>query len=169
MFGFPNGHTCQSDQNVPRKLKKLRDRTNFRSVFRTAQARIRQYHGIADDMDKERGQRRGKRDKVSALVELIWKDRSGNDCYAAAEALDISELGMRVEMKALLDARSYVTVRAPKLGIHGTASVRNCLRQGPERFWVGLEFTGRAQVAAGGTALMLGQVSVAPPNDFLSR
>jgi hypothetical protein len=91
-------------------------------------------------MSEERGQRRGKREEVSATVELTWKDRSGVDCYAAAEALDISELGMRLEMKTPLDARSYVTI--PKLGLHGTASVRACVRQGPRRFWVGLEFSG---------------------------
>jgi hypothetical protein len=93
-------------------------------------------------MSEERGQRRTKREKVFATVELTWKDRSAVDCYAAAEALDISELGMRLEMKTPLDSRSYVNIRSPKLGLHGTASVRSCIRQGPRRFWIGLEFSG---------------------------
>src|SRR5579864_2697372 len=93
-------------------------------------------------MSEERGQRRGKREKVAATVELTWKDRSGRDCYASAETLDISELGMRVELTVPLDLRSYVTIRSPKLGLHGTASVRACIRQGPRRFWIGLEFSG---------------------------
>jgi len=52
-------------------------------------------------MSEERGQRRGKREKVLATVELTWKDRSGGDRYASAETVDISELGIFARAEAL--------------------------------------------------------------------
>ncbi len=84
--------------------------------------------------------RRHERTEQSATVQIMWKDRNGGDKYANARALDISESGMRIEVPEPLAERSYVAIRADKLKLNGTASVRTCLRNG-NRYWVGLEFS----------------------------
>ena len=70
----------------------------------------------------------------------MWKDRDGGDKYANARMLDISELGMRIEVPEPLQERSYVTLRCDKLKLNGRASVRSCLRKGI-KYLVGLEFS----------------------------
>lgn len=70
----------------------------------------------------------------------MWKDREGNEKYTNARSLDVSESGMRVEVPEPLPERSYVILRADKLKLHGTASVRTCTHKGT-KFVVGLEFS----------------------------
>jgi hypothetical protein len=54
---------------------------------------------------------------------------------------DISESGIRLEVREPIDKQTYVTLQCPTLGLHGTASVRTCTRKGT-KFVVGLEFSG---------------------------
>jgi len=70
----------------------------------------------------------------------MWKDRDGNEKFTNAYTLDISESGMRVEVPEPLPERSYVIMRADKLALHGTASVRSCSRKGT-KYVAGLEFS----------------------------
>jgi hypothetical protein len=70
----------------------------------------------------------------------MWKDRDGGDKYAIARTLNISELGMRIEVPEPLQERSYVILRCDKLKLSGTASVRSCQRKG-NRYQIGLEFS----------------------------
>ena len=93
-------------------------------------------------MEENKGLRRFKREALDVPVEVIWKTRSGEDQYAKARALDVSESGMRLEMPVPLDERIYVTIRAEGLGLHGRASVRSCSKQSAKKFWIGLEFSG---------------------------
>jgi hypothetical protein len=84
--------------------------------------------------------RRHDRSNARVLVNIMWKDRWGLEKFTNAFSLDVSEAGMRVEVPEALPERSYVIVRAEKLGIHGTASVRSCARQGTH-YVAGLEFS----------------------------
>jgi hypothetical protein len=84
--------------------------------------------------------RRHDRSDVRSLVQLMWKDRYGNEKFTNAYTLDVSESGMRLEVPEQMPERSYVTMRADKLGLHGTASVRSCSRKGT-KYVVGLEFS----------------------------
>ncbi len=74
-------------------------------------------------------------------VELTWKDQQGHPHTARGLVVDVSEAGMRVEIPSPLEKQSYVSVRSDTLGIHGTASVRNCSRKGL-KYVAGLEFSG---------------------------
>ena len=85
--------------------------------------------------------RRHHRKPKTAVVQLMWKDRFGNDKFANARTLDISESGMRVEMPEPLVERSYVVLRAESVGLRGQASVRSCSRTG-SKYTIGLEFSG---------------------------
>ena len=85
--------------------------------------------------------RRHHRTGARSIVQLIWSDQQGNDKFAKARSLDVSESGMRVEVPERIPERSYVTFRSDELGLQGTASVRSCRAQGL-KYLVGLEFSG---------------------------
>ena len=92
------------------------------------------------DSIASKGMRRHERTHSSETVQLTWKDRDGADKFAHARTLDISELGMRLEVPEAVPERSYVSLRCDKLKLSGTASVRSCLRKG-NRYMIGLEFS----------------------------
>jgi len=74
-------------------------------------------------------------------VQLVWKDRQDIDRFMKGRILDVSESGIRVELPDPLDRQTYVTLQAASLGLHGSASVRSCVRKGM-KYIVGLELSG---------------------------
>ena len=84
--------------------------------------------------------RRHQRNAKSAPVQIIWKDRQGQDRFVNGRILDVSESGIRVEVSDPIEKQTYVTLQSPGLGLHGTASVRTCARKGM-KYLVGLEFS----------------------------
>ncbi len=78
---------------------------------------------------------------MSVPVQLSWTDRSGNQTFATGQVIDVSEAGMRVEMREPLEKQSYVSLRAEKIGLQGTASVRSCIKRAGKHV-IGLEFSG---------------------------
>lgn len=85
--------------------------------------------------------RRHPRSDQSAPVQLVWKDRQEIDRFMNGLILDVSESGIRVELPDPLERQTYVTLRSASLGLHGTASVRSCVRKGM-KYIVGLELSG---------------------------
>jgi hypothetical protein len=85
--------------------------------------------------------RRHERVLQGAPVQVSWKDRLGNEKFANAEILDVSEAGIRVKVPESLAEHTLVTLRSERLALHGRASVRSCDRQGA-KYLVGLEFIG---------------------------
>lgn len=92
-------------------------------------------------MAEKTGIRRDDRIPAEELVEINWKDRYGQEKFAKARTLNVSELGMRIEMPEPLERLAFVTFRSMPLSLHGSASVRSCTRQGT-KYLVGLEFSG---------------------------
>ena len=84
--------------------------------------------------------RRHQRTAKSTPVQIIWKDRQGQDRFVNGRILDVSESGLRVEVSDPIEKQTYVTLQSPGLGLHGTASVRTCARKGM-KYLVGLEFS----------------------------
>jgi hypothetical protein len=85
--------------------------------------------------------RRHTRSDKAAPLQLIWKDRQGLDRFINGSIIDISESGARVELREPLEKQTYVTLQAVGLGLHGSASVKSCVRKGM-KYIVGLEFSG---------------------------
>lgn len=85
--------------------------------------------------------RRHPRTPVTAQVQLSWTDVRGTEKFITGRIVDISESGMRVEMREPLTKQTYVALRADQVGLQGRASVRSCVKQGPKHV-VGLEFSG---------------------------
>jgi hypothetical protein len=92
-------------------------------------------------MSREGDIRRHDRATKSAGVQLVWKDRGGVDKFMQGSTIDISESGMRIEVREAIEKQTYVTLQSVPLGLHGTASVRSCTRKGT-KFVLGLEFSG---------------------------
>jgi hypothetical protein len=88
--------------------------------------------------------RRHERAEQSSPVQIAWKDRSGADKYVSGRSVDISPSGMRVEVSEPIDKQTYLTLQCLALGLHGTASVRNCSRKGL-KYVLGLEFSAGLQ------------------------
>ncbi|MGD0296964.1 MAG: hypothetical protein ABSE86_07585 [Bryobacteraceae bacterium] len=82
--------------------------------------------------------RRHNREACSPKVKIMWCDPAGNDKFANAVAMDISEMGVRLKVPEALAVQSCVTLRSEPLKLHGQASVRYCSRQGTT-YAVGLE------------------------------
>jgi hypothetical protein len=92
-------------------------------------------------MEQKGELRRKARSAVNAPVEIGWTDRQGNEQLVRATVVNISEDGIRVLLPEKLTPHTYVILRAGRLGLHGRASVRNCLKQGT-KYVAGLEFSG---------------------------
>ena len=85
--------------------------------------------------------RRQDRQACDHSVTVLWQDVGGQDKHVTTKALDICEWGLRLQMPEAMATQRYLTLRAPKLGLLGQASVRHCSRSGGSKFVIGVEFT----------------------------
>jgi hypothetical protein len=85
--------------------------------------------------------RRENRRNCTQPVGIMWRDSAGDDKFIQAPVRDISASGVALEIPEPVPVRSFVTLCAEKLGIHGQASVRYCSRQGI-KYSIGMQFTG---------------------------
>lgn len=92
-------------------------------------------------MARTRGLRRHERVAQSVPVQLNWKDPRGTEGFTTGTCVDISPAGMRVIVPVRIDEGVYVSFRAEKLPLQGSASVRACARKGA-KYIIGLEFSG---------------------------
>ena len=94
----------------------------------------------ADALPRIKDFRRRPRATLPGLVKLLWQDAGGGHRTAKARCLNISEMGMRIELHSPIPERQYIRVESGEYGLLGRASVRYCTREGIK--WVaGLEFS----------------------------
>lgn len=92
-------------------------------------------------METRHDLRRQDRQACDSSVTVGWRDSRGQDKFVNATALDISESGLRLRMPEALPPQAYLTLRASKLGLLGSACVRYCTRIGGSKYAIGVEFT----------------------------
>ena len=85
--------------------------------------------------------RRQARVEIAVPVDMMWTDRQGHERFATARSVDVCESGIRLQVPEALPERSFVRLRADRIALAGTASVRTCTKKGT-KFIVGLEFSG---------------------------
>jgi len=85
--------------------------------------------------------RRESRRSCNQPVGIMWLDAAGDEKFINAPVRNISASGVSLQIPEPVPVRSFVTLCADKLGIHGRASVRYCSRNGIQ-YSIGLEFTG---------------------------
>lgn len=90
---------------------------------------------------RQRDLRRKTRENSDCKVVAVWRDEQGTDKFANGRAMDVSDVGVRIQMPVAIRVGSYITLRAEQLGIHGQGSVRYCTRQG-HLFSIGVEISG---------------------------
>jgi len=95
-------------------------------------------------MSQEGELRRHTRASKTSSIQIVWRDRQGDDKFVLGRIVDVSESGVRVEVPEPLEKQTYVTLHSAGLGLHGTASVRSCTRKGV-KYAVGLEFSAGLQ------------------------
>jgi hypothetical protein len=102
---------------------------------------LRQYGVLYNLLMSQKGElRRHGRSTESMPLQLIWKDRQGLDRFMNGRTIDVSESGIRVELPEPIEKQTYVTLQSVRLGLHGSASVKSCVRKGM-KYLVGLEFS----------------------------
>jgi len=84
--------------------------------------------------------RRESRRSCNQPVGIMWRDAAGDDKFVNAPVRNISASGVSLQIPEPVPVRSFVTLCAEKLGVHGRASVRYCFRQGIQ-YSIGVEFT----------------------------
>lgn len=84
--------------------------------------------------------RRNLRSCCDHQVTVMWRGSQGEDKYISTKAVDISELGLRLQMPESIQRQTYLVVSSPKLGLSGQASVRHSGRMRGAKFAVGVEF-----------------------------
>jgi hypothetical protein len=89
--------------------------------------------------------RRQERRPCEHKVTVTWRDARGDNKFAIAQAIDISESGIRLQMPEAPPLHSYVMLRATELGLLGNASVRHCVRTAASKYAVGAEFSAGLQ------------------------
>ncbi len=89
------------------------------------------------DSKRDRERRTG----LAISLRIYWQDESGRDNFANVRSLDISELGLRMELRQRIALRSLVSMQSDDVRLNGTGSVRYCDSYG-SRHVVGVEFLG---------------------------
>src|SRR5580698_9747025 len=73
-----------------------------------------------------------------APMRISW-EQQGEQCFATARCLDLSETGMRVEVTQQVPRGTRILISAERLKLSGAASVRRMERYGG-KFLLGLQF-----------------------------
>jgi hypothetical protein len=90
-------------------------------------------------METRHDLRRQDRETCFQTVTVMWRDSRGEDKFANAKVLDVSESGLRMQLPEAVPFQTRITLRAIKLGLHGQGSVRHCSRSGT-RYSIGVQF-----------------------------
>jgi threonine dehydrogenase-like Zn-dependent dehydrogenase len=91
-------------------------------------------------MSMARDIRRHSRVSYPQPVQVGWSDAEGRPRMSRGKCVDISDIGLSVEVSDRVPVGSYVTVRLQGVGPVGSASVRHLGRRGV-KYVIGLEFT----------------------------
>jgi hypothetical protein len=84
--------------------------------------------------------RRHQRFQYGGVVFISWRTFDGQRNYALGRCLDVSEQGLGLELSARIPVGSFVKLRAYKLNLDGSATVRHIARL-PVGYGLGLELS----------------------------
>jgi hypothetical protein len=84
--------------------------------------------------------RRSRRFAYLGPLSIFWENERGQAKYLRAKFLDISERGLRVEIPEPVPVGAYVSLRADRIILSGSAVVRHVERCGA-KYFLGLELS----------------------------
>jgi hypothetical protein len=73
-------------------------------------------------------------------IRLSWEDERGQPKFVQSKCLDISESGLRVETPQPIPVRTCVMLRAERINLSGSATVRHSQRYG-SKYILGIELS----------------------------
>ena len=68
----------------------------------------------------------------SGPARISWEDEHGLIRFAHAKCIDVSEGGLRIEMSESIPVRSQISLRADRINLSGSATVRNIRWRAPQ-------------------------------------
>jgi hypothetical protein len=74
--------------------------------------------------------RRHQRIPYLGPIRISWEDAQGMQRYTQARCLDVSEGGVRIEVPVSIPIRTRISLRAERIGLAGSATVKHVARQG---------------------------------------
>jgi len=74
------------------------------------------------------------------VIRVSWMDSSSYTKYVKAVCVDFSEGGLRLEVPEPIPLRTYIFLRADRIKLVGTASVRSVARHGA-KYLLGVELS----------------------------
>ena len=83
--------------------------------------------------------RRHPRIPYTGPVRLSWEDSHRGPLFAHGRCIDLSETGTRLELPMPIPMHAAVSVTTDRMGVAGSASVRNIKRFGA-KYVIGLQF-----------------------------
>jgi hypothetical protein len=73
-------------------------------------------------------------------IRLSWEDERGQPRFVQSKCVDISERGLRVEAPQPIPVRTCVMLRAERINLSGSATVRHSERYGA-KYLLGIELS----------------------------
>ena len=90
-------------------------------------------------MITSKNNRRHRRIPYVGPIRICWEEQ-GQQCFAAARCIDVSEHGLRVEVARAVRPGTHLLLSAERLKLAGAASVRRMDRAG-SKYLLGLQLT----------------------------
>jgi hypothetical protein len=84
--------------------------------------------------------RRHRRIPYVGVVRLTWEDAQGQPRYAQGQCIDVSEGGLRIEVRTPVVAHTHLMLNAEKIKLSGSAKVKHVERYGSS-YILGLELS----------------------------
>ena len=88
----------------------------------------------------EKTNRQYRRVPYCGPARISWEDEHGLTRFAHGKCIDVSEGGLRIEMSEPLPVRSRISLRADRINLSGSATVRNIRWRGC-KYILGLNLT----------------------------
>jgi hypothetical protein len=90
----------------------------------------------------KRDLRRHQRIPFLGPLHIAWEEDYGSPKYARGKCLDVSEGGLRIEVEVFepIPVRSRVSLRADRINLHASGTVKHAARRG-STYIVGLELS----------------------------
>jgi hypothetical protein len=73
-------------------------------------------------------------------IRLSWENDNSEPRYTEGKCIDISEAGLRIEVRVPIPICTRVSLQAPRIKLSGSASVKHLVRHGAQ-YIVGVELS----------------------------
>src|SRR4051812_46280680 len=95
---------------------------------------------VSDEDPMGKDIRRSDRIPYAGAIHISWEDQRRGAMFAMGRCIDVSPNGLRVELPHGIPIRQQVHLRAERINVSGSATVRHS-RQHNDKYIIGLELS----------------------------